>query len=172
MSKRQAPAPSETRRKRPRKRRYGPGEVPAYAQAAPHRHGQRIARLAVPRGFCRVCGQAVAQGRNGRVRSWHDGRATAAGEREPNCLHTYKIATRPSYGKTFVAKRDGRKCAKCGADRGRSYAWLHLDHIVPLADGGEAIESNLQLLCPDCHTAKTADENSERAKRRREAKAA
>lgn len=156
---------------RRRKRRYKAGEVPAYAKIAPHRHAQRVARRDLPRGFCRVCGDAVAPTRGGRVRSWHDGRASAGGV-EPNCLHAYKIATRPSYGKAFIAKRDGRKCATCAASRGRTFAWFHLDHRLPLADGGTATEDNLQLLCPDCHKIKTGREAGERAKRRREAKIA
>lgn len=140
-----------------------------YAKAAPHRHGARLARLDLPRGLCRVCGAAVAQGRGGRVRSWHDGRKDADGSCEPNCLRNYKIATRPSFGKRVIAARDGRSCKQCGAVRGRTYAWLHLDHIVPLADGGSADESNLQMLCPDCHKAKTAAEATVRAERRRKA---
>jgi 5-methylcytosine-specific restriction endonuclease McrA len=157
------------RRKRPRRRRYRNGEVPAYANAAPHRHGARIARKDVPRGCCRVCGDPV-QANRGRVRSWHDGRKLADDVREPNCLHAYKVATRPSYGKRIIANREGRCCRKCGEKRGTSYAWLHLDHIEPLADGGTPTEENLQLLCPDCHKAKTAAEAAIRAQRRKEAK--
>lgn len=155
---------------RPRRRRKKDGSLPAYVKVAPHRCAARIARKDdVPRGFCRVCAQAVAATR-GRVRSWHDGRALPDGGNEPNCLHAYKVATRPNYGRRIVAKRDGRKCNACGVTRGLSYSYLHLDHIVPLADGGTATEENLQLLCPDCHKEKTAREATERARRRREAK--
>jgi len=38
------------------------------------------------------------------------------------------------------------------------------DHIVALADGGENVESNFQILCGQCHEAKTSAENTERAK--------
>jgi 5-methylcytosine-specific restriction endonuclease McrA len=52
----------------------------------------------------------------------------------------------------------------------------HLDHIIPLADCPHDPqdpyaawrESNLQILCEDCHKAKTAREATERAERRRE----
>lgn len=38
---------------------------------------------------------------------------------------------------------------------------LEVDHIHRLADGGHPLdESNLQTLCEDCHTQKTAKENS------------
>ena len=40
------------------------------------------------------------------------------------------------------------------------------DHIVPLADGGLNVESNLQLITEQTHKAKTADEATERAKTR------
>lgn len=150
-----------------RRKRYRNGEIPAYVQNAPHRHGARMARKDLPRGLCRVCEQAVASGRRGRIRSWHDGRKLADGTRESNCLHRYKVATRPSYAKRVIATRDGRVCRLCKASRGKTYAWLHLDHITPLADGGTADEDNLQLICPDCHRDKTAAEATARAARRR-----
>ncbi|WP_436348974.1 HNH endonuclease [Natronorubrum sp. FCH18a] len=38
---------------------------------------------------------------------------------------------------------------------------MEVDHIQRIADGGHPLEeSNLQTLCEDCHTEKTADENS------------
>lgn len=40
----------------------------------------------------------------------------------------------------------------------------HRDHIKPLADGGQNIESNFQVLCDPCHGVKTVAENVERAK--------
>jgi 5-methylcytosine-specific restriction protein A len=45
------------------------------------------------------------------------------------------------------------------------------DHIVPLADGGENREGNLQVACASCHRRKTSAENSERARVRSKAKA-
>ena len=155
--------------KRRRKRYYG--ETPPYAKAAPHRHGQRIARQDLERGLCRVCTLPVLAN-NGRVRSWHDGRALPESNAyEPNCLHVYKMGRcggrHLSYVRTFLVKRDGRSCAHCNATRGKTYAWLHVDHITPLADGGPNDESNLQLLCPTCHKAKTAAEATARAQRRR-----
>ena len=39
-----------------------------------------------------------------------------------------------------------------------------VDHIVPIADGGEKLdEDNLQSLCQDCHARKTADDLVKRA---------
>lgn len=42
----------------------------------------------------------------------------------------------------------------------------HRDHIVPLIDGGENRESNLQLIAEKTHKLKTAREAMERAKTR------
>jgi 5-methylcytosine-specific restriction endonuclease McrA len=167
-----ATSPAKRSTSKKRRRRRAPGELPKYVTDAPHRHAQRIARHDLPRGFCRVCTLHVQPAKNGRVRSWHDGRPSVDGSGlEPNCLHRYKIAQRRSYALNYLVKRDGRTCARCKATRGKRYAWLHVDHIVPLADGGANDESNLQLLCPDCHKTKTATEAGARAARKRNAAA-
>lgn len=51
-----------------------------------------------------------------------------------------------------ILRRDGYACVKCGA-RGR----LEVDHIVPVRNAPERgfDRSNLQALCPSCHTRKT-----------------
>ncbi len=41
----------------------------------------------------------------------------------------------------------------------------HLDHVVPLSDGGADEDSNMQPLCTPCHTLKTALENAARLPR-------
>lgn len=43
---------------------------------------------------------------------------------------------------------------------------IHFDHIVPLADGGQHREQNLQILCEGCHGLKTGIEASARARTR------
>jgi 5-methylcytosine-specific restriction endonuclease McrA len=49
----------------------------------------------------------------------------------------------PTAVKLEVWKRDGGKCAVCGADDE-----LHFDHIVPYSKGGTSITAeNVQLLC-------------------------
>jgi 5-methylcytosine-specific restriction protein A len=47
----------------------------------------------------------------------------------------------------------------CKAE-GRVTEAVEVDHIVPLAMGGNGDESNLQPLCHDHHAAKTAQENA------------
>ncbi|WP_416355520.1 HNH endonuclease [Aureimonas phyllosphaerae] len=64
--------------------------------------------------------------------------------------------------KLRIAARHGDACPSCT----RSLADVKstaCDHITPLADGGENVESNLQILCGDCHGKKTSAEASERA---------
>jgi 5-methylcytosine-specific restriction protein A len=43
---------------------------------------------------------------------------------------------------------------------------IHFDHKIPLADGGEHRESNLQPMCDWCHGTKTGQEATARAKTR------
>ena len=60
------------------------------------------------------------------------------------------------YRKSYIM-RQGGECESCGATPLDSH--LHLDHIKPLADGGEPYDTNnLQLLCIQCHGKKTARE--------------
>jgi 5-methylcytosine-specific restriction protein A len=47
----------------------------------------------------------------------------------------------------------------------------HLDHVIPLEDGGVNAEGNLQPLCVPCHGVKTSGEATARAKVRAKAKA-
>jgi 5-methylcytosine-specific restriction endonuclease McrA len=143
-------------------------------------------------GVCRWCGDAIlhetgprAGAPNGR-RAWH-----------PACVETYKLHAWPETQFEFVRKRDGRRCAECGArpkkwaparrisvdreTRGRfvrvkRVCALELDHAVPLWSVAALPDDerrgffgpgNLRLLCPACHRAKTTREAAERADRRR-----
>ncbi len=53
-----------------------------------------------------------------------------------------------------VLKRDGFQCVLCG-NSGRD-ARLEIDHIVPVAAGGNSTKDNLQTLCFDCNRGKGA----------------
>lgn len=131
-------------------------------------------------GFCRLCAEAVAPGPTGRTRTWHDGRKTPDGN-EPQCGAEFqeklaawrvewRLQTRTKVAKKEIAGRDGAKCNRCHATKGKGFLWLALDHVLPLKDGGTHDADNLQLLCPPCHTDKTSIEATARAKKRRAAK--
>jgi 5-methylcytosine-specific restriction protein A len=51
---------------------------------------------------------------------------------------------------------------RCAACRALLPVGWNIDHRIPLADGGPDDASNMQPLCPHCHTLKTAHENSRR----------
>lgn len=53
-----------------------------------------------------------------------------------------------------VFKRDGYKCVECGASKDDG-AELHVDHIIPVSQGGSDELSNLQTLCKDCNLNKS-----------------
>jgi hypothetical protein len=140
-----------------------------------------------PRGTCRLCDKQILNpdGTPNTRRNWH-----------PECVHAFRMANHPDYARRVIYARDRGVCAACGADTHRTAverggtvrlrpwhgpevggdycrvdiyetAEWHLDHIVPLIDGGAHDESNMQTLCVDCHKAKTAREATERARRRR-----
>jgi len=62
----------------------------------------------------------------------------------------------------------GGKCYLCnGAIDGTKEAW-EIEHVIPLAQGGDDEDSNLQLAHAKCHKAKTVQDvgNIAKAKRR------
>jgi len=66
--------------------------------------------------------------------------------------HAYDV---PNDLRAAIFKRDGSACLKCGTDEN-----LSVDHIEPLAKGGDNSPSNLQTLCKRCNSSKgdsTAD---------------
>lgn len=56
--------------------------------------------------------------------------------------------------------RDGFRCAVCG--RVVSGKAAHVDHVVPLEEGGTDADSNLQVLCDKDHGRKTRAEQGRR----------
>jgi hypothetical protein len=70
----------------------------------------------------------------------------------------------PDYVRKRVILDSGDLCRCCGV-RVRPGSG-HVDHIVPLQDGGVGGHEwgNLQYLCSLCHCAKTSKENTTRAK--------
>ena len=55
-----------------------------------------------------------------------------------------------------VMQRDNFKCQICGASPAtQAGVLLHIDHIVPVAKGGQATMDNLQTLCQKCNLGKS-----------------
>jgi 5-methylcytosine-specific restriction endonuclease McrA len=55
-------------------------------------------------------------------------------------------------------------CRICEA-QGRIVLAQHVDHIVPLSEGGDALDAaNLQPLCAPCHSRKTAADQGKRVR--------
>jgi predicted restriction endonuclease len=52
-----------------------------------------------------------------------------------------------------VFKRDEYRCLECGATNQETS--LHIDHILPVSQGGSDEMSNLQTLCRDCNLSKS-----------------
>ena len=52
-----------------------------------------------------------------------------------------------------VFKRDKYKCVECGVTK--KDATLHIDHIIPISDGGSDELDNLQTLCEACNLSKS-----------------
>jgi 5-methylcytosine-specific restriction endonuclease McrA len=54
-----------------------------------------------------------------------------------------------------VFERDGHRCRSCGVRVGEGVV-LHVDHIMPVSQGGLSNLENLQTLCSECNFGKGA----------------
>ena len=52
-----------------------------------------------------------------------------------------------------ILKRDNYKCNLCGRTASSNVV-LHVDHKIPIANGGRTVESNLWVLCEECNLGK------------------
>ena len=52
-----------------------------------------------------------------------------------------------------IMTRDNFRCKYCGIPASAG-AWLEIDHIKPIHEGGTNDDSNLQTLCKDCNSGK------------------
>ncbi|MCR4889580.1 MAG: HNH endonuclease [Ruminococcus sp.] len=55
--------------------------------------------------------------------------------------------------KDKIKKRDHYTCQMCGKYMPDEVG-LHIDHIIPIKEGGKSVESNLQVLCDKCNCSK------------------
>lgn len=115
---------------------------------------------------CRVCLTPCT----GRAQVW-------CGDRACKMAHWNRMYNGVHWIKRSLIVERGCACEHCGEvfekpidPRGPAYpcpGLLQVDHFVPLIDGGTDFPDNLQLLCEDCHKAKTAREAADRAAARR-----
>jgi 5-methylcytosine-specific restriction endonuclease McrA len=73
----------------------------------------------------------------------------------PEWIAKYDDAAIPPRVKDRIAQRSDDCCVKCTRKIGGALR-AEFDHATPLILGGEHRESNLQLLCHECHRAKSA----------------
>lgn len=59
-----------------------------------------------------------------------------------------------------IKQRDNNRCQSCGIE---VRTGGHLDHTIALILGGQNRESNIQLLCRNCHGAKTKTDVREKS---------
>ena len=103
-------------------------------------------RDAEGRNLCRMCGKRTP-----------DNRYTFC---SPRCLRDFFMRTDWSRVRNVVYLRDGGICMKCGRRVSRDS--FHVDHIVPLAKGGDEWDlDNLELSCPECNLKKGTGEEAE-----------
>jgi 5-methylcytosine-specific restriction endonuclease McrA len=77
-------------------------------------------------------------------------------ERRAKKISTSDGSVTPEFLEELYIVQDGM-CNICGLPFGKGKNSFHVDHIVPLAKGGEHKDSNIQLLCPSCNTRKRDD---------------
>ena len=56
----------------------------------------------------------------------------------------------------FVFDLVDNRCEYCGLSQTGEAATFHVDHVIPLAEGGQATEENLALACVSCSLRKAA----------------
>ena len=66
----------------------------------------------------------------------------------------------------LCSKQNGLCACGCGRTMNFERDKIDCDHIIPLRDGGENVEDNLQLLLQEHHRVKTVAENVARGKER------
>lgn len=55
-----------------------------------------------------------------------------------------------------ILKRDGFRCAYCGTTPLQTQAPMHVDHVVPVAEGGTDDPENLITACAPCNMGKSS----------------
>lgn len=71
------------------------------------------------------------------------------------CAESYNDVTK---GRIRLLERDGFRCVYCGCSSIGDGVTLHLDHITPVARGGNDVAENLVTACEQCNLEKNKSE--------------
>lgn len=102
-----------------------------------------------PSSECRVCGEAV-----------EDGRRRYCSDRCRDIASAVQAMFTWSSVRDRVLERDDHTCQSCGADVSEDAdADAEVDHIQAMTNGGHPLdEQNLRTLCSECHQDKTRED--------------
>lgn len=62
----------------------------------------------------------------------------------------------PVFLRKLVIRRAGNRCEYCRLSQSGQEATFHIDHILPVSEGGTTIAENLALACVSCSLRKGA----------------
>ena len=62
----------------------------------------------------------------------------------------------PASLRSLIVRRAGNRCEYCGLSQIGQAATFHVDHIVPVVEGGQTTADNLALACVSCSLRKAA----------------
>ena len=82
------------------------------------------------------------------------------------CMSVNFLRMRKSLSSAKKKKSAPANSWRCASCNHILPACFQIDHVIPLADGGEDKASNMQPLCPGCHADKTQVEAIQRGKRK------
>lgn len=125
------------------------------------RRGHRNGSIKRPSGPAHVQWKGGRKARNvrnreanaRRAREWRRANPELAREKVSRRRGKVRVNLLPRGTIARIGTAQRWRCTVCGVNVRRKY---HVDHVVPLARGGEHVPSNLQLLCPPCNLAKNA----------------
>lgn len=86
------------------------------------------------------------------------------GRRNDEWSHPSPDAAIPLRVKARIFLRDGGRCQSCTRRVGPGGEPFAYDHALALVNGGAHAESNLQLLCRECHAGKSRTDLAEKSR--------
>lgn len=116
---------------------------------------------AVLEAYARALGIDKSQAVRKILEEWADERIAMALELDgldlldtPARKRPYARPSMPKAVRVSVFKRDGGRCRYCEMALDPLGAW-HVDHVIPVADGGSSEPDNLALACAPCNLGKS-----------------